>query len=231
LVSRSKKAAAVQAGLSGRGASPGAVVPRPTTPTPDPSPQGGGKADSLVLLGEFGRAHGLRGEVRLKSFTADPQAIASYGPLATADGRRFALKNVRPAPGDQPDLLIARVEGVASREAAESLNRVRLFVPREKLPPPEEDEFLLADLVGLPVETADGFPLGTVVAVPNYGGGDLLEIAPTAGGPSALLPFTKAFVPIVDLPGRRLVADPPSDLYAPARPRKERPGRDKGASP
>jgi 16S rRNA processing protein RimM len=206
-------------------------VPRPTTPTPDPSPQGGGEADSLVLLGKFGRAHGLRGEVRLKSFTADPQAIASYGPLATADGRRFALKNVRPAPGDQPDLLIARVEGVASREAAESLNRVRLFVPREKLPPPEEDEFLLADLVGLPVETADGLPLGTVVAVPNYGGGDLLEIAPTAGGPSALLPFTKAFVPIADLPGRRLVADPPSDLFAPARPREERPGRDKGASP
>jgi len=230
-VSRSKKAAAVQAGLPGGRASPGAVLPRPTTPTPNPSPQGGGEADSLVLLGKFGRAHGLRGEVRLKSFTADPQAIASYGPLATADGRRFVLKNVRPAPGDQPDLLIARVEGVASREAAESLNRVRLFVPREKLPPPEEDEFLLADLVGLPVETADGFPLGTVVAVPNYGGGDLLEIAPTAGGPSALLPFTKAFVPIVDLPGRRLVADPPSDLYAPARPRKERPGRDKGASP
>lgn len=167
--------------------------------------------------------------MRLKSFTADPQAIASYGPLAAEDGRRFALTHVRPAPGDQPDLLIARVEGVASREAAEKLNRVRLFVARDKLPALEEDEFLLADLVGLSVETADGLPLGTVTAVPNYGGGDLLEIAPATGGPSALLPFTKAFVPAVDLSGRRLVADPPPDLFAPARPRERRPKRDGGA--
>ena len=200
---------------------------RPPPPTP---PGKGERSGGLVLLGEFGRAHGLRGEVRLKSFTADPQAIASYGPLAAADGRRFALTHVRPAPGEQPDLLIARVEGVASREAAEALNLVRLFVARRELPAPEEeDEFLLADLVGLSVETADGLPLGTVVAVPNYGGGDLLEIAPAAGGPSALLPFTKAFVPAVDLSGRRLVADPPPDLFAPARPREQRPKRDKGA--
>ena len=168
--------------------------------------------------------------MRLKSFTAEPRAIASYGPLATADGRQLKLTSVRPA-GDGPDLLVARVEGIASREAAEALNRTRLFVARERLPSPEEDEFLLADLVGLAVETASGQRLGTVTAVPNYGGGDLLEIAPEGGGPSALLPFTKAFVPTVDIPARRLVADPPDDLFEPARPRENSPspGTDKGA--
>jgi 16S rRNA processing protein RimM len=197
-------------------------------PPPPTSPRKGEGSGDLVLLGEFGRAHGLRGEVRLKSFTAEPEAIAYYGPLAATDGRGIVLTHVRPAPGGEPDLLIARVEGVSSREAAEALNRVHLFVPRDKLPAPEEDEFLLADLVGLPVERADGLPLGTVTAVPNYGGGDLLEIAPAGGGPSVLLPFTKAFVPIVDVAARRLVADPPPDLFEPARPRGGRPKRDGG---
>jgi 16S rRNA processing protein RimM len=168
----------------------------------------------LVLLGEFGRAHGLKGEVRLKSFTAEPAAIASYGPLLTNDGRRFVLKAVRAAGGGSPDMLVARVEGVATREAAEALNRLRLYVGRDQIPPPEgEDEFLAADLVGLVVEDGAGRKLGTVVAVPDYGGGDLLEIAPPRG-PTALLPFTKAFVPIVDLARKRVVADPPDDLFA-----------------
>jgi len=156
----------------------------------------------------------LKGEVRLKSFTADPAAIATYGPLAASDGRSVVLASVRQAPGGAPDLLIARVAGVATREAAEALNRVRLSVARDKLGPPEEDEFFAADLIGLAAETPQGEALGTVVAVPDFGGGDLLEIAP-ARGPSALVPFTKAFVPAVDLGARRVVVDAP-DLFAPA---------------
>src|SRR6185312_11636048 len=96
---------------------------------------------NLILLGEFGRAHGLDGEVRLKSFTADPAAIADYGPLAIEDGRRVVLKAVRPAGGASPDMLLARIEGVTTRGAAEALNGVRLFVERDRLPPPDTDAF------------------------------------------------------------------------------------------
>jgi 16S rRNA processing protein RimM len=162
--------------------------------------------------------------VRLKYSTADPLAIASYNPLRTTDGRSLTLAKVRPAPGASPDILIATVQGVMTREAAEALNRVPLFVERDRLPPPEdEDEFLLADLVGLAVERPDGTPLGRIVAVPNYGGGDLLEIAPATRGPTALLPFTKTFVPVVDLTGRRVVAEAPDDLFAPAKPEPDDP--------
>ena len=175
--------------------------------------QGQSKLD-LVLLGEFGRAHGLKGEVRVKSFTAEPAAIAGYGPLRGEDGRIFALSAVRPA-GGSPDMLIGRVEGVATREAADALNRTRLYASRDQLPPPEEeDEFFAADLIGLAVTDMNGVVLGQVVAVPNYGGGDLIEIRPSAGGPSALLPFTKAFVPAVDLAARQVTVDPPADLFS-----------------
>jgi 16S rRNA processing protein RimM len=178
-----------------------------------------------VLVGEFGRPHGLKGEVRLKSYTADPLAIGAYGPLATEAGRTLTLVSVRPAPGAAPDLLIARVEGVTTREAAEALSRTRLHVDRGRLPPPADaDEFLIADLVGLTVETPAGEALGTVAAVPNYGGGDLLEIAPAGGGATALLPFTRAFVPRVDLAAGRIVAEAPADLFEPARPETSTPG-------
>jgi 16S rRNA processing protein RimM len=172
----------------------------------------------LVLLGEFGRAQGLKGEVRLKSFTADPAAIASYGPLLTEHGRTVVLKAIRAAPGAAPDLLVAQVEGVTSREGAEALNRVRLYLERGKLPLPEDDEFLLADLIGLSVRNAAGDNLGTVVAVPNYGGGDLLEIKPGLGGATAFLPFSRAFVPEVDIQARRIVVNAPEDLFDAAKP-------------
>jgi len=173
-------------------------------------------------VGEFGRSHGLKGEVRLKSHTGEPQAIADYRPLIASNGRTYSLKNVRTAPGGAPDMLIAVVDGVTTREAAEALNRVQLHVERDRLPPPdEEDEFLLADLIGLAVQTEAGDIIGTVVAVPNYGGGDLLEIAPAQKGPTAFLPFTKAFVPTVDIAGKRIVAAPPDDLFAPAKPQPE----------
>jgi len=200
-------------------------------PTPDlrsdPPPQGeGGRSgqpqDNLVLVGEFGRAHGLKGEVRLKSHTGNPQAIAGYKPLIASNGKTFSLKNVRPAPGGAPDLLIAIVDGVTTREASEALNRVQLYVERDKLPPPdEEDEFLLADLIGLSVQNEAGEIIGTVVDVPNYGGGDLLEIAPVPSGPTAFLPFTKAFVPSVDVTGKRIIAAPPDDLFEQAKPAPE----------
>ncbi|GJD95276.1 Ribosome maturation factor RimM [Methylobacterium iners] len=172
---------------------------------------------TLVRMGEFGRAQGLNGEVRLKSYTADPAAIATYGPLLTADGRRIELTSVRSVSGD---ILVARVKGVGDRNAAEALNRVALFLPRERLgEAAEEDEFFAADLVGLDVVDRDGVPLGTVTDVPNYGGGDLLEIRPAAGRVTALLPFTKAFVPSLDLANGRITIDPPEDLFAPPGPK------------
>ncbi len=168
----------------------------------------------LVLLGEFGRPQGLNGEVRLKSYTGDPLAIAGYGPLETTDGRRFTLTKARSAPGGSPDLLIVRVAGVDDRSGAEALNRLVLYCPRERLGDPEPDEFFAADLVGLDVVDTSGAPVGTIVAVPNYGGGDLLEIRPATGGATALLHFTKAFVPEIDMANRRAVIDPPEDLFA-----------------
>jgi 16S rRNA processing protein RimM len=156
--------------------------------------------------------------VRLKSHTGDPQAIADYKPLIASNGKHFSLRNVRPAPGGAPDLLIAIVDGVTTRDASEALNRVQLYVERDKLPPPDEDdEFLLADLIGLAVQNEAGEVIGTVVDVPNYGGGDLLEIAPAQKGPTAFLPFTKAFVPSIDVAGKRIIAVPPDDLFEPAK--------------
>ncbi|GJD70780.1 ribosome maturation factor RimM [Methylobacterium gnaphalii] len=176
--------------------------------------------NDLVMLGEFGRAQGLRGEIRLKSFTSDPLAIISYGPLRAADGRTFVLTEAKPAPGSSPDLLVVRVQGVSDRTGAETLTRVALYCERDKLGAPEdEDEFFAADLVGLEAVDAEGATIGTVVAVPNYGGGDLLEIRSAKGGATALLPFTKAFVPVLDVPNRRVVVDPPADFFAPAGPK------------
>ena len=166
---------------------------------------------NLVLLGEFGRPHGLKGVIRLKSYTEDPLAIGRYGVLSGEDGRSFVVAHLRRAAGDQPDLLVARLDGVATREAAEALNRTRLFVPRERLGQPEdEDEFFLADLVGLEVRDPSGAALGRVVGVPDFGSGQLLEIAP-ASGPTVLVPFTKAFVPRIDLASRHVVVVPPVD--------------------
>lgn len=164
-----------------------------------------------VLLGELGRAQGLRGEIRLKSFTADPMAIAGYGPFVTGGGRTIVVLGLRAAAGDQPDMLVARLDGVSTREAAESLVRTLLYARRERLGEAGEDEFFLADLVGLGAVTPDGTAIGRVVGVPDFGGGELLEIAPDGGGPTRLVPFTKAFVPQVDVAGGRVVVDMPDN--------------------
>ena len=162
-----------------------------------------------VLIAQIGAAHGVRGEVRLKAFTEDPMSVARYGALETEDGtRRFEIEAVRPA----KDMLVARLKGVADRNAAEALKNLRLYVARAKLPKPADDEFYYADLVGLAATTADGASFGTVKAVHNFGAGDLLEIEPASGGATLLLPFTEATVPAIDLADRKLVVAPPADV-------------------
>jgi 16S rRNA processing protein RimM len=159
-----------------------------------------------VCVAQIGAAHGIRGEVRLRSFTQDPMAVTSYGPLESEDGRqRFTIEALRPA----KDHFVARLEGVGSREAAERLTNLRLYVARDRLPPIDEDEtFYYADLVGLAAVTPDGAALGTVTAVHNFGAGDLIEIKP-ATGETLLVPFTDAAVPEVDMKARRMVVVPP----------------------
>jgi 16S rRNA processing protein RimM len=164
-----------------------------------------------ICVAQIGAAHGVRGEVRLKAFTADPLSVARYGPLEAEDGtRRFEIEAVRPA----KDMLVARLKGVTDRAAAERLTNIRLYVPRERLPQPADDEFYHADLVGLAALTADGAPFGTVKAVHNFGAGDLLEIEPVSGAQTMLLPFNATVVPTVDIAGGRIIVDPPVEISA-----------------
>jgi 16S rRNA processing protein RimM len=159
-----------------------------------------------ICVAQIGGAHGLRGEVKLKSFTADPMAVSDYGPLTTEDGSAtFEIEAVRPAKGH----LVARFRGIGDRDTAERLANVRLFVPRERLPPLARDEFYHADLIGLSAVTADGTEIGTVVAVHDFGAGDIVELLPLGGGTTIMVPFTPAFVPSVDIANRRIVVAPP----------------------
>jgi len=160
-----------------------------------------------VCLGQIGAAHGVRGEVRLRSFTADPAAIASYGPLESEDGRIFEIETMRPAKGH----FVATLAGIADRNAAERLVNIKLYVPRERLPAPDEvNEFYHADLVGLAVVDRSGLKRGTVIAIHNFGAGDLIEVRPEAGDKTELLPFDAATVPEVDLAAGRLVVELPA---------------------
>ncbi len=155
-----------------------------------------------VCLGQFGAAHGVRGEVRLHSFTADPAAITSYGPLESEDGRVFEIETMRPA----KDHFVAKIAGVADRNAAELLKNLKLYVPRARLPAPDEpDEFYHADLIGLAVVDRAGEKLGTVVAIHNFGAGDLIEMNPASGGKTELLPFDEVHVPAVDIAAGKIV--------------------------
>jgi 16S rRNA processing protein RimM len=159
-----------------------------------------------ICLGQIGAAHGVRGEVRLRSFTADPDAIGRYGPLETEDGRVVQIKSLRAA----KDHFVARLKGVSDRDAAEQLTNVKLYVARERLPEPREPgEFYHADLIGLAVVDRAGAARGTVVAVHNFGAGDLIEVKPTDGNTTQILPFDEATVPVVDLAARRLVVVEP----------------------
>ena len=162
----------------------------------------------LVLLGVFGAAQGVRGEVRVKSFTAEPKAIGGYGVLTDASGARaFRFESARPL---RDDMLVVRLAGVTTRDAAATLTGVEIFARRDQLPPPAADEFYYDDLIGLTAVTTDGAPLGRVVALSNFGAGDILEIDP-GRGPTWYLPFTRECVPEVDLAGGRIVAVRPAE--------------------
>lgn len=166
-----------------------------------------------IRVARIGAAHGIRGEVKLWPFTQDPMAVRDYGPLETEDGtRRFEIETLRPA----KDHLVARIAGVEDRDAAAKLTNLDLYVPRDRLPPIEEDDtFYYADLVGLAAVTQDGAAAGTVTAVHNFGAGDLIEIAPAAGGQPLLLPFNETTVPSVDLAAQRIVIVPPEEIVVP----------------
>lgn len=165
-----------------------------------------------VVLARFGAAHGVRGEIRLKSFTERPKAALNYGPLQSPDGRQFELTAARQAAGKATDMLVVQVAGVNDRVSAEALNGVELAVLRRLLPETEADDFYHADLIGLAAETDAGEALGTITAIHNHGAGDLLEIG-GAGHQPVLVPFTRQMVPIVDIPAGRIVVEPRLALY------------------
>ena len=164
-----------------------------------------------VCVGQFAGAHGVRGLVKVKSFTEDPEAVASYGPLTDERGARSFRLSLQ---GAMKDLFLARVDGIATREQAQDLAGVRLYVDRSALPETEdEDEFYHADLIGLRAELADGAVYGVVKALYDFGAGDVLEIR-TESGSLEMLPFTKACVPVVDVKGGRVVVDLPAVIEA-----------------
>jgi 16S rRNA processing protein RimM len=154
-------------------------------------------AKDRILVGQFGAAHGVKGELRLKSYTQDKAAIARYGALSDASGaRHFEIAALRPLKDD-------------------------LFVAREKLPAAEDEEFYHADLIGLIAKSEAGEAIGTIIQVLNFGGGDILEIAPLEKGETLLLPFTKAAVPVVDVAQGHVIVVPPVEVDEATPPRGE----------
>ncbi len=162
-----------------------------------------------ILVAQIGAPHGIRGEVRLWSFTESPMAVKDYGALESEDGTQtFAIEALRPG----KDFLVARLAGVSDRAAAERLRNLKLYVPRDRLPAPEDgDTFYHVDLIGLAAVATDGRNLGTVCAVHDFGAGDLIEVL--AGDARVMLPFTDAVVPEVDLAAGRLIVDPPEGTF------------------
>lgn len=163
-----------------------------------------------VAVGVFGAPHGVRGEMRLKSFTGDPLAIIDYAPLTDKSGqRRFVLKKARPF---KDNLLIVTIDGVADRDAAAKLTNMEVFASRDLMPDVEEDEFYHADLIGLQAKDTAGKVIGFVLAVHNFGAGDIIEIKPVDGGQTLLLPFTKEIAPHVDLLGETIIIVMPEEI-------------------
>jgi len=161
-------------------------------------------------MGVVGAAHGVRGAIRIKSFTDVPEAIANYGALEDESGARgFTLRVVGTAKGD--GMVIAELSGIVNRDQAEALRGLRLYAPRAVLPATTDDEFYHADLVGLAAVLEDGSELGRIIAVHDFGAGDVIEIERVEGQP-VLMPFTRAAVPVVDIAGGRVVVAPPEGL-------------------
>lgn len=157
----------------------------------------------MVLVGAITGAHGIRGEVKLKSFTAEPAAIASYSPLETATGQKLEIARLRA----QKDGFIAILKGVTDRNAAEALKGAELFVARDRLPEPEDDEVYVHDLIGLPVRLADGTLLGEIVDVADYGAGDLIDVKVMNRKDTVLIPFASSYV--LEADGEKVVVDLP----------------------
>lgn len=170
------------------------------------------KDTERLLVGEIGAAQGLKGEVRLRSYTQSPADIAAYGPLEDETGAKLIeIEHVRVT----PKAVIARIKGVTTREGAEALTRTKLYLPRDRIPAREareEGEWYVADLVGLKAVDPQGEIIGTVVAMHNFGASDIVEVALASGGENLLVAFTETTVPEVDIDGGRLVLVPPEEL-------------------
>ena len=163
----------------------------------------------LILVGQVAGGFGVKGEVRVTAFTADPLALTDYGPLLRADGSvGLTLTQARPDKSG----VVGRAKEIATKEEADALRGLKLHVPRDRFPEPEEDEFYLADLLGIEARDAEGKAIGTVKSVQNFGADDMLEIAPATGGPTWYLPFTKAATPELHLADGWLVAVPPTQV-------------------
>jgi 16S rRNA processing protein RimM len=161
-----------------------------------------------ICVARIGAAHGVRGEVRLWTFTEEPLAVMRYGPLSTKDGtRQFEVAKAREA----KDHLVATFKGVTDRNAAEKLNGLELYIARDLLSETDDDEYYHVDLIGLAAETTAGAPLGRVIGIHNFGAGNIIEIAPPTGS-TLLLPFTNAVVPTVDIKGGRVVIELPGEI-------------------
>lgn len=167
-------------------------------------------SDDRICVGSIGGAYGVQGDVRIKSFCAEPTAIADYGPLFSEDGKHaFSLTLLRPIKNG----FSVRIDGVATKEQADALKGAKLYVSRDALPALPDDEYYHTDLVGLTVLDTGGTELGKVHAVHNHGASDVLEIKLPGSSATALLPFTLDAVPTVDLASGRIIADPPEGVF------------------
>lgn len=166
-----------------------------------------------VVLGVVIGAHGLKGEVKVKTFTHLPEKLGAYGALSTADGRAFTVRELR---GLKPDEAVVRFAEIGDRNAAEALKGTELFVSRDALPQAGADEFYHADLVGLRAEDGEGRVLGAVAAIHNFGAGDVIEIR-RDDGDSVLLPFTREVVPVIEIEAGRVIIAAPEEVEAETR--------------
>ena len=171
-------------------------------------------SERRVLLGVIGRAHGVSGRVRVTSHTADPTALTGYGPLSDPDGRLFTLRWTSDGVAEIAEIVNGQPVRITNRTAAERLTNVKLYIDRDRLPPPDEEEYYLTDLIGLAAVNTDGTSAGVVSAVHDYGAGASLEILREGTGP-LLVPFTAASVPVVDIAGGRLTIAPPDEIDVP----------------
>ena len=175
-------------------------------PTSDETPD---RSARMICVGTFLGPHGLDGIVKIRSYTGHPEDIASYGPVSDeSGGRQFDVCILRSTTKG----LVAELSGIEDRSAAEAIKGLKLYVTRSALPELVEGEFYFSDLIGLDAVTMDGLLVGKVKAMDNYGAGDLMEVE-LQNGEALILPFSHDVVPVVDIPGARVVVDPPHDIY------------------